>query len=498
MVKIAEIVSQNPWWNQGIEFIRYDVHLTKAKPLFFKREDLHLERGNIYVLRGPRQVGKTTYLKETIRQMLERGVPAAHILYLSFDFFTSRRELRNAINFFLDSTREVEVIYLFFDEITSLDDWNFELKYLADQGIAAKAVIVATGSNAVRLKQKAELLPGRGLEGNEFYIKPFSFREFLLQTIDRVCSYVARGEFHNALHNLKPALHENKLDLSANPDELQRMVFNLMPYKKELQYLFRIYLMTGGNPGVINNYLVNRYEKGTERIDDTLAEVFIRDVLGDLSRVQKQETLARQLLKALLDRYGSRYSFTKLSKVIERTHVTTIDYLELLEESFILAVFYAYDFNKKDIKSKGDKKVYFLDPFTYHSMKSYLSGRPLWDVITETLWREEVQSTVIEGIVQLHLLMHREIPYLRKGQTFLWLYYDKTGKEIDAILSLNHDYIGIEVKYQAQVNDKDVRKIAPVKNYLILSKEDVGTGKQVEIVPVDLFLSLLETSERNL
>jgi len=37
MAKIAEIVSQNPWWKHEDEFDRFDQSLQKAKPIFFQR-----------------------------------------------------------------------------------------------------------------------------------------------------------------------------------------------------------------------------------------------------------------------------------------------------------------------------------------------------------------------------------------------------------------------------------------------------------------------------
>ena len=41
---------------------------------------------------------------------------------------------------------------------------------------------------------------------------------------------------------------------------------------------------------------------------------------------------------------------------------------------------------------------------------------------------------IIEGVVVSHLRTHGEIPLMREAITFLWYYYDKRGREIDAIL----------------------------------------------------------------
>lgn len=496
MVKIVEINDQNLWWKHNKEFEKYDRHLTEAKPIFFKRKDLDLKKENIYILRGCRQVGKTTYLKKIIKNLIENGVPSTDILYLSLDFFTSRRELRNAVNYFLDLTHTKEKIYLFLDEITSIEDWNMELKYLSDQGIIKRSVIVATGSSPIKLKQKGDLLPGRGLEGNEYYLKPLSFREFVLQCIDYIPK--TTEEFYNSLYKLKSVLSKCYLDWSENLEEIQEKISKIIPYKRELQYLFRIYISTGGIPLVINHYLTHLYKNSDEKIEPSIAEIFIRDIRGDILRLEKQDTVIRQILKAIIERYGSRYSFSKISREIERNHITTISYIETLEDSFILFVLFAYDFTKKDIKAKGDKKIYFVDPFVFYSAKNYLVGKNVWNIIQESLQDEVTQSKLIEGIVLSHLLMSKEIPYIRRCETFLWNYYDRSGKEIDAVIRTDNIILGIEIKYQGSVNEKDILKITPIKNYIILSKEDVGKVGNILTVPVDIFISLVSTSERNL
>jgi predicted AAA+ superfamily ATPase len=110
---------------------------------------------------------------------------------------------------------------------------------------------------------------------------------------------------------------------------------------------------------------------------------------------------------------------------------------------------------------------------------------------------EELQSKIMEGIAISHLLMHREIPFLKMGKTFLWSYYDKSGREIDSILKEDGGYSGIEVKYRSGVSEIKMRKIEPVKKYLILSKEDMRRAGETTVVPLDILLSLLSVSERN-
>ena len=498
MVKIVEINAQNPWWSQGEEFARYDKSLSQAQPIFFERRQIETKKGGIYILRGPRQVGKTTYLKDFVRQLIRSGISPRDIMYISLDFFTSRRELRNAINYFLDSRRDAAHIYLLLDEVTSLEDWNLELKYMADQGILRRGIILATGSSASKLKEKGELLPGRGIEGKVNYIKPLSFREFAIQSIDFLSHHLTQNELKDTLIKLKSALSLSSLDLDSDINDLRREIEKIIPFKVTLDYLFRLYLTTGGLPGVINHYFSQRYIHQKDIIEPAIAEIFVRDVLGDFTRLQKQETITRQMLRAIAEQYSSRYSFSSLSRQIERTHVTTIDYLEFMEDSFICFVLYAYDFNKRNIKSKGDKKVYFFDTFVFHSVRSYLGGKEVWDVITSSLEDEDLLGKMVEGIVISHLRMYGEIPLMKAGNTFLWFYYDNSGREIDAIFREKRGYLGIEVKYRRGVDERDVKRIPPIKKYFILSKEDVEHKENKMIVPVDTFLALLPISEKNI
>ena len=500
MVRISEIVSQNPWWKHGRRFVHFDKHLKEAKTklVFFDRRQIELNKGNIYVLRGPRQVGKTTYIKKLISKLIDKGANPNHILYLSCDFFLSRRELRNAITYFINKNIDASNLYMFMDEITSVKDWNLELKYLSDSGIVEKASILTTGSSAPALRKKGELLPGRGLEGNEHHMKPLTFRDFTLQTAERISLGIGDRELSDSIMQLQSILKKNSVTLEPTFNKLAKALHSIAPFKRELGYLFNIYLRCGGYPFAVNDYLAQRIENDNFSIDTKLSEALIRDIIGDLTKLGKQETIIRQILREIIEKYGSRYSFSKLAGDIGITHVTTIDYLEALEESFILTILYAFDFNKKQIKFKGDKKIFFQDPFALHSVKSFLTGKDVNEIIGETMQDEESTSKIVEGIVSSHLAVNQEIPMMRETKTFLWFYYNTGGKEIDNITRIGDTYLATEVKYQKRVTPEDVWKIPQVKEYTILTKEDLKTDGNVLLAPVDMLLALLEKSSRSL
>jgi len=503
MVKIVEINNQNPWWKYGVNYGQYDMDLIRLQnqKVKVRRNRVAVEKNNICVIRGCRQIGKTTYMKWFISKLLSDGIDPRRIIYLAVDrFFASRRELRSAlVNYFLKRNRDADEVYILLDEITSLEDWNLELKHLYDSGSIQKAHVFVTGSSGEALRKAGEQLPGRGLEGNEYYMKPLSFREFVFQVNEYFASHSESNELKSSLLLLKQKLKTVKVTLGEDLDKVTSMIDVVLPFKSELEYLFEHYLSCGGFPIAINQYVENLlFRKKTMMFEPELVERFARMILGEISKRGKNEILTRRILKEIIDRYGNRFSYTKLAHDLGISHVTASDYLDFLEQSFILSVIYSYDFGRKELRYKANKKVYFQDPFIFYSLQSFLSGRDINEIIKETLENEELISKIVESVTSSHLLMSFEIPYIREANTFLWFYYDSKGRELDYVVRKNDGYWGIEVKYQNDVSPRDIVRVPEIHSYIILSKEDYIETENTLVVPAELFLSLLEKSKSNL
>jgi len=499
MVKYAELTNQNPWWKYGKGYQRFDKEMTELTNQIIKveRKPLEPQQGEMSIIRGCRQIGKTTYLKQLISKLIDQEKNPDAIMYLSVDrLIKTRRELRNAIAEFMRRNMDTEQVYILLDEITALKDWNQELKTMSDSGATQKAKILVTGSSGAALRNTGEQLPGRGLEGNEYYIKPLTFREFITNTIDFFIAHSDAGELTEALKRLNTILPTAIINNNDDIPQIVKTCEKTLPFQEELMYLFNHYLKSGGFPVSINSYLEPLASKKPPLIDQSVAENFVRITLGALSDYGKNETTARQLLDEILTKYGTMFSFTSLSD--EVNHVTTGDYLDYLEKSFILHIHYAIDLNKKKPKYKGRKKVYFQDPFIYYSIKSWLTGMSINDTITETLDNEILLSEIIEGIVTSNLVINSEEPYMREKNTFNWFYYDNSGREIDNIIKIKDDYDAIEVKYRNNVTLKDATKTQGLRQTIVLSKDDFITSDDACVIPVSIYLSLLERSLKNL
>ncbi|MEW6685182.1 MAG: ATP-binding protein [Candidatus Edwardsbacteria bacterium] len=503
-MEINAIIGLNPWWKQGQNFVSFDVTLKALRESFleFHRRSLEFEQNKIYIIRGPRQSGKTSWIKQNIQQLIQKKFPPRGICYLSCDRLTAgtRAEFRNALDFFISQSREQDMVYLFLDEITYVKEWGYELKSLVDAGTLAKFVVVATGSNPALIRREAELMPGRGISGNEFYLKPLTFRDFCLQLSERIAGFFpTSNQMMTSLPNLADRIAKLNFGLE-DMQEFLRGINEVLPFKEELDYLFSLYLLTGGFPKAINDYLNNKFNNKKEKIQQDIYEDLIRTISGDIQKQGKGERIAKQILFGILKRIGTRYSYISLAKETEEgiTQPTVTDYLNLFEESFLLNTLYAYDFEQKFYRPKAPKKIYFSDLFLFYAVKCWIESKEGFEVSQEMLQDEGLPGKVVEGIIAQHLALAKEQPLLKPLNSFLWFYYNG-NKEIDFVYKKESgEYIGVELKYQRTVIEKDFYRISNLSENILLTRDELNLENKVLCIPIVLFLSLLQRSEKNL
>jgi predicted AAA+ superfamily ATPase len=125
----------------------------------------------VTVLRGPRQIGKTTLLNQVIDSLISEGVSAQRIFRVQFDELPELRKLSEPIlelsrwysgnilgKTFNQAALDGEHAFLFFDEVPNLDDWAPQLKHLVD---IQPVRVVVTGSSALRIEAGRDSLAGR-------------------------------------------------------------------------------------------------------------------------------------------------------------------------------------------------------------------------------------------------------------------------------------------------------------------------------------------------
>ena len=95
VIKLTTLTSQNPWWKSG-DWVGEDPDIRKVKYLLDRRE-IDLPDSQLVLIRGVRRSGKTVYLKNLVKKLIDKGYDKRRILYLSCDRYT-KGFIRNLIS----------------------------------------------------------------------------------------------------------------------------------------------------------------------------------------------------------------------------------------------------------------------------------------------------------------------------------------------------------------------------------------------------------------
>lgn len=301
----------NPWW-EGKDFdsgIPRGAYIQKLGKL--------LKRKQIDVVIGGRRVGKTTLLKQLVKEELKGGLSANLILYLALDHPQLSKtplseHLRTFRKLFMHSRSQKLLVFL--DEIQESPNWDSELKSIYD---LENVKVVCTGSTSSLLKSQGGKLTGRQIVTTLY---PLSFSEFL--------SF-------------------KKVELSRAEE-----------YKCER--LVEDYLQTGGYP---ENVLSSSQEYLFNLLEDIIARDLIR-----LFQIRRADLL-RDLFRLLAASVGSRMSFSKLARVLGLSVDTVKEYIGYFESAFLIKLLEKWTPSFTE-RVYAAKKVYLLDT----GLKTLMTG----------------------------------------------------------------------------------------------------------------------------
>ena len=144
----------NPWWKSA----QFDT-IPFKRPIFHKiYKDLFTLK-QIISITGPRRVGKTTLLKQIIKELINvNQVEPIQIIYFSFDdplmveTHIRERFFDNLIRW-ADTKLKDKTVYFFLDEIQRFEKWELYLKKYYDLGFSCRFII--SGSTGSTPKAKA-------------------------------------------------------------------------------------------------------------------------------------------------------------------------------------------------------------------------------------------------------------------------------------------------------------------------------------------------------
>ena len=319
-----------------------------------KNRDLYLNKlisfrdtEPVKVITGIRRSGKSSLMKLMIRHLKEQGIQDSQIVIMNFESMAFRgMDAAGVYQYVADRVLPDRKMYLFFDEIQRVPDWqdavnSFRVDFDSD--------IYVTGSNAYLLSSEiSTYLAGRYVE---IRMLPLSFREFL-----DFNGYSVK-EYETPAGRKKMRV----VDPAGNIDELDD--------------LLETYLLFGGMPGIADAGL--EQDKVFTVLDGIYSTIVVRDILErERRRGQRQITdaeLLRKIIMFLADNIGSNISLTSIGNTLvsenlleDRTRngkpaVQTIQaYVGALLESYVFYEIKRFDIKGKDyLKTLG--KYYIVD-----------------------------------------------------------------------------------------------------------------------------------------
>jgi len=243
--EIARLLTAgNRWWRdpQGWTDGDPDLRRLRDTPLAYAPAPLaSIAPDGLYILRGPRRIGKSVEVKRTIERLLADGVRPRQILHCSCDGLTAA-DLRRLVRVGRDQlTRTVEQPrYWFLDEITAVPGWPQAVKWLRDNTALAEDCVVLTGSSARDLEEaRKQLADRRGhARDSDRLLLPMDFRAFASAAGMRSVPEV-------------PAIEPRDF-LSRTAEEA---VDELLPWLDDLASLWEVHCRVGGFPRAVAGYL---------------------------------------------------------------------------------------------------------------------------------------------------------------------------------------------------------------------------------------------------
>jgi len=267
------------------------IFVTMYKREIRNRFEKYLNNDKILIIYGPRQTGKTTFIKSFLKNYDNATVLNCEEPEI-YDILVSGKT--ETIKMLFGSYNIVAL-----DEAQVIPDIGRKLKLIYDSS-EFDCKIIATGSSSFELSGKLqEALTGRNLK---FNIYPLSYSEIIKK--------------HDWLWWRKKR------------DEI---------------------LIYGTYPGIIDLPVT---EKKTY-INALASDYLFRDIMN-FENIKSSDVL-KKLLKALAWQVGSQVSYNELSQMVGVSQPTVVKYLDLLEKSFIVFKLGAFSKNLRNELKKSYK-----------------------------------------------------------------------------------------------------------------------------------------------
>ncbi len=428
----------NPWWeNKPGRVLPTFRRWAFAKSLKGLTDGL----AAITVVRGPRQVGKSTIQDQIIAHLLtERRVAANRILKVQFDEIKELGRLELPVQSiawwfedrvlgrtFNEAARAGEPAYLLLDEVQNLEDWAPELKHLVDTNTVR---VLVTGSSALRIEAGRDSLAGR--------ISTVELGPLLLREV----AALGLGA------PIAPLLLDNGIDPLIRKETWGEVQAHGVANREVRDRAFLRWSARGGYPRA-----QERFETPwPEMADDLIETVVNRAIQHDLRQGERGRKRDEALLKEVF-RLACRYTGqTPKQSVFVSDIKSSLDanigwqriqaYLRFLEGAMLLRLVQPLELRLK--RKRGAAKICVCD----HGLRA--------------AWLQEVIPLDVPGLdeaPQLADLAGRvaesAVGYFLSGIPHLDVaHFPERGPEpeVDFVLTVGDRRVPVEVKYRRRID----------------------------------------------
>ncbi|HRG48243.1 MAG TPA: ATP-binding protein [Leptospiraceae bacterium] len=355
------------------------------------------------IITGFRRSGKSFIVQRIARKLVNsKKYSRENLLYLNFEDFRlaevlSPKDLSRIYDFFLSRIAKKGKKLLILDEIQNVNGWDKWIRTIYEK--EKDIEIILTGSNSQLLSQEL----GTNLAGRfiEFFIFPFSFKEFLTY---------------------------RQINVNHEKDYLQN--------RQEIRTQFYEFLKFGGLPEVLD---IRNEESKLSYLQGIVTKVILDDVIKRFNI--ENINLLEKLLSYLLSTAGNIVAYTKLKNRIQAYGLydikveTIIKYINYLTKPFALVELNKFDWKQSKVFSTS-KKFYAIDTGLLSLYRPFNENYPyrLENVLFLELKRKtrEMYYGLIENHAEIDFLTHSNLENWHLYQVSAELKEENLKRELNA------------------------------------------------------------------
>jgi len=446
MVEFSDLEDQNPWWSEPL-VLQDEIKDLQKRERWQAVLKNHLK--NNIILVGPRRSGKTSLMKLSMADLLEKGVDIKKIMYLTCDLIRDYEELKAHLDLFFEINKGQ---YVFLDEIQFVSEWYRTFKYFADK----KKNIFATGSCSLIIEDVA----------NSFLVDRHSRMKLLPMKFSEMM------EVKEGLQSISLRISMKKFpSVFLSPENLYSVFEKFSERdRKKINIHFKRYLIEGGFPKTVFK------EHRPEFYQHLLEEVFSKDLSG---RTKKSWQDFLLFLEYLSQCEGVSSNINTIAKGTGMNYKTVKSMIHSLEELFIIISIPNCLKSRYKERRLERRKIYFQDRGLKTALIKKFSPRAALYRKSEDLSRD-AEAVVVENLLrtpELDMCYFQESP---------------TSQEIDIVARLGNQKIMIDVEWGGNYTLKKIvkkQKRCGAKTAIILTENELSAPENNIIkIPASLFL----------